>query len=968
MNPMEPTVSWTASSLEGRLVAFEAAWRDGLVPDLSSYLVSLAGGTGSLVADECSQFVALDLEYRWRSANLALTGGVPARPRLEHYLGRLPCLDVSEQTILELTAAEYRVRRLWGDSPPKAEYLWRFPHLAALLPETLAQVDRELSDELGDEHLPTASPSEEPPTFPCAAVADRDPPPIEGLVYLGVLGRGGMGVVYKAFDLKLGREVAVKTIPTDLEVTREEHGRFREEAAAVARINHPNILTIHAVGESRGRPYLVIECLEGGTLSDRIKTGPMPARDVALLAQTLALAIQEAHDRGIIHRDLKPSNILFTASGRPKIGDFGLAKRIDDQSARTATGVILGTPSYMAPEQTLGRSREVGPAADVHALGAMIYHMLTGRPPFIGESPVETIRLVLETEPRSLRSFRPGLARDLETICLKCLEKSPVKRYSSARELALDLGRFLAGEPVRARRLGSPGRLMKWTRRHPWQSALAASVVLAVAVVLGLVARHDRALRAQILRTESKAAEARRNYLQARQTIHAMLERTGDTSLFGTPRMLDLRHDLLEHAVRFHDAILAGADLGDPLMLADAAQTLSDNSVSLLILGRSDEAIASGRRAAWLYERLNQSHPDDVESRVAWIRCLARLATEVPPKDAPNKSVLLGRKAVELADSLLEQKGDDHQLLELAAMAHHDHALALAATNHPDQAIAEYERAVELRSRIDLKAWPEAAFTLAESLTNLAVVHWTHGRFEEAEKSLRRAWDLLRGTRTTRESDRGVMALGSVATNLSGVLNSDPGKLEQSIQISGEAIGPLEAYLKHEPNDAYARPNCLRLHGNRAIALQGLGRHRESLREWTRVVELADPPVPIGYHLSVGLESIAAGDRDAAERIADRITIEPGQSIADRYNAACVLALLAKGVGDDPKLAPGERTKQAEARIAKAFEWLEATRDLGFFRDPANRKSTREDSDLAILRDRPEFQALVAEPSGSPNK
>ncbi len=952
------------SSLEGRLVAFEQAWRGGRAPDLALYLGPFGEDGGrTLPADACLQFVALDLEYRWRSASVETTSASPARPRLEHYLARFPALAGGEHAILDLAAAEYRVRRLWGDAPSTAEYAARFPGMADRLPEALAQVDLEILAEMKQDPGPSPATTAEPPTFPCVAIDDRGPPPIEGLGYMGVLGRGGMGVVYKAFDMKLGREVAVKTIPADVEVSSEERRRFQEEASAVARINHPNIVTIHTVGESRGRPYLVIECLEGGTLSDRLKTGPLPAREAAELAQTLALAIQEAHDRGVVHRDLKPSNILFTTSGRAKIGDFGLAKQIDGQSARTATGVILGTPSYMAPEQALGRSREVGPAADVHALGAVLYHMLTGRPPFVGESPVETMKLVAENEPLSLRRVRPGLARDLETICLRCLEKTPTKRYSSARELALDLGRFLAGEPVRARRLGPGARLVKWARRHPWQSALAASVIGAVAVVLGLVARHDRALRAQIVRTDAKAAEARRNYRQARQTIHAMLERTGDASLFGTPKLLDLRHDLLEQALRFHEAILAEADPGDPRVLADEAETLSDNSSYLIYLGRVDEAIASGRRAADLYERLDRMHPIDLESRVGWIKCLARLATTVSYTDDPDRSVEAGRQAVELADSLLKSKGDDRETLELAAMAHHDRAMALAATKHPDLAIAEYERAIELRSRIDLKAWPESAYTIAESLTNLAVIHWSHGRLDQAAKTLRRAWNLVHGIQTTRERDRGMMVIASIAINLSGILNQAPATLEESIQIADAATAPLEAYLKREPNDAIARSNCLSLHGNRALALQRIGRHRESAQEWTRVVELADPPGRFPYRVGASLEYFAAGDPESAERIADAITIEPGQPAVDRYNAACVHARLASAVRADPKLAGAARTKKVEARIARALEWLEAARDLGYFRDPANRKDAREDSDLVILRDRPRFQALVAEPA-----
>lgn len=959
---MESTLGFRETTLDGRLAAFEQAWRFGRAPELADHLSAFGEADErpkAAKANEYSQFIALDIEYRWRSANVQRSGSVPARPRLEYYLARFPELAASDPSVLELAAAEYRARRIWGDNPDRADYLARFPHLADQLLETLAKMD----DEIAREREPDPARPLDPPTFPCDVVDDVGPPPIQGLTYNGVVGRGGMGVVYKAFDSKLGREVAVKTTPADVEASSEERRRFHDEAFAVARINHPHILTIHAVGETRGRPFLVIEYLEGGSLSDRLRTGPLPAREAAVLLQTLALAIQEAHDRGIVHRDLKPSNILFTASGIPKICDFGLAKRLEGESARTATGAILGTPSFMAPEQAQGRSREIGPRSDVYSLGAIFYHALTGRPPFLGESPIETLKLVAETDPLTPRRIRPGLARDLDTICLKCLDKNPAKRYATARELADDLGRFLEGKLVRARRLGPIARLAKWTRRHPWQSALAASVFVAGGIVLGLVARHDRLLRAEVHRTEAQAALARLNYDQARETIRAMIKRANNDDMVGTPRLLELRHDLVEQALAFHQTILAQGDSDDPRVMADAASALSEDAVYLSGLGRAREAETYARRAIGLFETLHRRHPGDLESRKAWAECLARLATGLIHDSTPAERIDFGRRAVDLVAALRAQNPEDMSLPELEGMARHDHAMALWGSKRSEEAIAEYESAIAIRSRLDPKSHPNAVHTISGSLTNMGIIYWTTGRLDQAERTLRRAWDSL-GAQAEAPAGRtrGLLARWQVALNLSGVLN-DLGRPIDSVQLTTEALATLDAYLKQDPNDAECRSISRMLHGNRAIALGRLNRHRESAQDWQRLVSLSDPPVPLAHRIAFAIESLAAGDRPTAEGVADQITFETARSAVDRYNAACVFCLIAQSARDDKALPEAQKARLVAKRLDQAIFWLKAAGELGYFAEAAVRAAARKDADLDLIRDHPDYRALVAEPA-----
>jgi serine/threonine protein kinase/Tfp pilus assembly protein PilF len=304
-------------------------------------------------------------------------------------------------------------------------------------------------------------------------------PRIASYDLLGVLGEGGMGVVYRARQRGLNRLVAVKMIRGTGRGHPGHLARIRIEAEAVARIRHPNIIQIFEIGEADGEPFVSLELLEGGSLDDRLAGTPQPGGVVAALLITLARAVQVAHDAGIVHRDLKPSNVLFTGDGTPKITDFGLAKRLESDSRQTESGQIMGSPSYMAPEQARGHAKEVGPAADVYALGAILYEMLTGRPPFKGETPVETVRQVVEDEVVPPSRLVPRVARDLETICLQCLQKEPSRRYGSARSLAEDLQNYLTGRPVAARRTPLCERGLKLALRHPLAATLLALGLLA---------------------------------------------------------------------------------------------------------------------------------------------------------------------------------------------------------------------------------------------------------------------------------------------------------------------------------------------------------------------------------------------------------------------------------------------------------------------------------------------------------
>jgi serine/threonine-protein kinase len=348
------------------------------------------------------------------------------------------------------------------------------------------------------------------------------PGTVAGYEILGELGRGAMGVVYKARQRGLKRLVALKMILAGDHASDRDLARFRAEAESVARLQHANIVQIYEVGDEDGLPFFSLEFVDGTPLSKKVRGTPLPARQAAELLRLLAEAMDYAHRHGVVHRDLKPSNVLLTSGGVPKISDFGLAKQVEEDSGQTRSGTVLGTPSYMAPEQAEGRIKEVGPLSDVYGLGAILYELLTGRAPFRGDTVLETLRQVREQEPVPPHLLQPKVPRDLETICLKCLQKERTKRYGSAADLGEDLRRFLAGEPIRARPVSGPERLARWCRRNPGVAGLAGTVALLLvaiaAVSLGFawkVSRQNDELVRSNQAEEKARREAERNEKQA---------------------------------------------------------------------------------------------------------------------------------------------------------------------------------------------------------------------------------------------------------------------------------------------------------------------------------------------------------------------------------------------------------------------------------------------------------------------
>jgi WD40 repeat protein len=552
MSAAHPSDSDRGSHVAEIVERFETAWQRGQRPALADYLPA----DGPERRPALVELVHVDLERRLKAGEFV---------RVEAYLEYYPELAEDPGVVIELLAAEWRQRRRHEPQLRLDGYRRRFPHLGDALEARLdGQADSDAAAEpatlpprpSADSETPTVPPNDPDATHytprppePSAA-ASLQWPDVSGYEILRELGRGGMGVVYQARQIQLNRLVALKMILAGAYAGESELARFRTEAEAVARLQHPNIVQIHEVGEADGKPFFSLEYCAGGSLSAKLDGTPLPPQDAARLVETLARAMDAAHRAGIIHRDLKPANILLTFSGRsqtgvgqaapaplserplnehtPKITDFGLAKKLDSGSGQTASGAILGTPSYMAPEQAGGQNKAVGPLADVYALGAILYELLTGRPPFKAATAMDTLFLVLSQEPVPPRALQPKLPRDLETICLKCLHKEAKKRYASAADLAEDLRRFGASEPIQARPVGRWERGVKWAKRRPAVAGLLAALVLAALGLAGggawFTINLQRALGVADDERD-KAVEAREQAQEERQ--HAEDEKRG---------------------------------------------------------------------------------------------------------------------------------------------------------------------------------------------------------------------------------------------------------------------------------------------------------------------------------------------------------------------------------------------------------------------------------------------------------
>jgi serine/threonine protein kinase len=515
---------------------------------------------------------------------------------------------------------------------------------------------------------------------------------IGGYEILQELGRGGMGIVYKANDSRLKRTVALKMIWAGSSANADELVRFRGEAEMVAQLQHPNIVQIYEIGMHDSQPFIVFEFVDGGNLADRIQGKPQAPRQAAEMIETLARAISLAHQQHIIHRDLKPANVLLTRTGVLKITDFGLAKQLGHSLGLSRTGDVMGTPSYMSPEQAAGQLNNLGPATDIYSLGAILYELLTGRPPFRGVTMFETLEQVRSAEPAPLSKLVPKLHRDLGTICLKCLQKNPTKRYHSALELAEDLRRWLEGDVIRARPVTRWEKVWRSVRRHPWQTAAAlASILMLIAVALLGLSYREQTLNQELHQEKSRREEeqkaAQAKYLRVQEEKEAELRKQHNLMQQAMDKILTLVHEdgplsrqggldpLYAELLVFYEKLILQQEenkYADFPKLAQACFTLGE---LLSRGGKNDKAFGAYAKARREYERLAQSpEPEQVSQQLHYRHQVARTYLQEGRLRYNLGEITLAQKAADIACQQLTTlgvAGDNADCLRDLAEAHH---------------------------------------------------------------------------------------------------------------------------------------------------------------------------------------------------------------------------------------------------------------------------------------------------------
>lgn len=680
-----------------------------------------------------------------------------------------------------------------------------------------------------------------PASSPRPETASREPGEMFGRYrLLAELGRGGMGIVYRAEDPQLKRTVALKVLLDNRFADPIQCTRFQREAEALAQLHHPAIVSIHEVGTHDGRPFLALEYVPGGTLAHRLRGQPQPIAESVALMVRLVGAVQHAHTLGIVHRDLKPGNVLIGDDlASAKISDFGLARRMDEHGL-TETGAILGTPGYLAPEQTVGSGSTVGPTADIYSLGAILYEMLTGRPPFRGENLLETLELARTTDPVAPRRLRSSIPRNLETITLKCLQRDPRKRYTNAADLLADLERFQRGEPIHARRASWPERLTRWTRRNPMATALIV-VFLGAAISLAISQRRtQRALdRAEANESRAKDASERANvnYRAARDALEKILSRTSSPGQKEVPGLRSLSRKQREDALEFYLAVAERAD-DDPAIKQDVAQSRYIAATLQADFGRIDEARANAREAERLFGEL-VAH-DATNPRVRFGYLDAYLFMTMYSEPGVDRGARL-RQAITLAEELVSDFPDDPGSHSAQAIVLNNCGYDAYRNKQPDA--EKYFRASVAAHEKRLSLTPNdrhAQVATAGALLNLHLVAHQLGRPDVMQLG-DRADDLLLKAHRADPSDHFILArLGDHRTNRAYSL-FNAGQEARALSSLTEVIDLLEAAHKNEPQFEVLKNALYTTNGARAEVCAALKKNDLCVASWRRVVELAPP-------------------------------------------------------------------------------------------------------------------------------
>ena len=825
---------------------------------------------------------------------------------------------------------------------------------------------------------------------------------VPGYEIVGELGRGGMGVVYKARQIGLNRWVALKMVLAAAHASQHQLDRFITEAKAVADLQHPNIVQIYENGEHDGLPFFSLEFVGGGSLDAKVHRKPQPPRDAAHMVETLAQAMQYAHERGVIHRDLKPANILLTVDGIPKITDFGLAKRLAEDSGQTKSGTLMGTPNYMAPEQARGEVQQVGPLADVYTLGAILYELLTGRPPFQGATVLETVKQVTNEEPVPPSRLQPPVPRDLETICLKCLQKDMGKRYGSARLLADDLRRFLSDEPILARPVSNWERLTRWCRRNPRVAALVGTVaILLIVVACGSLAFAYR-LSEEKARTEEQKQIAERNAASEKSAREEadqnakLAERRAQEALqaqeLGSQQASNALETIYKVVTAVNEKLRTVPDTGalqknlTELVMArldkvskDAANSgKADRTMGLALqdmgrfyeqMGRTKEQTEVFERSLEIFNRLIQEYPEEdwnkFNAAISY-DYLGEIGREIEPD--PAKLFEIYNRALRIRKQLATEIHNPEvtlfKRLRALAVSYVKPAALAIEVGDPGLALIYARKALKASEEAieeDPKQTADRFELLSSSNFFLARAEWHLGMEAEARKHLKECLRLRQqwmdsqklNLQPKRELARAYEALGD--------LEMEAHRVQAALEAYQKAQELFNGLAQKDRDNPELQWYVANVDYNLGVVYQALGNAKAAKEHFTaclktRQVLFKSDDKNVQRKIELLLVQARTGQpREAAKAAQEVIAFAPKHP-GKLFQAACGLALCAPAVTSDPLKSPPTNDQVPKSDYAdQALAALRQAVASGF----KDTKALETNPDLEPLRSYPAYKDFL---------
>jgi tetratricopeptide (TPR) repeat protein len=789
-----------------------------------------------------------------------------------------------------------------------------------------------------------------------------------GYEILEMVGRGGMGVVYRARQIDLDRVVAFKQIQGD--IGADDMARFRAEASAMARLKHPNIVQVYDVGEQDARPYIACEFIDGGL--DRYLTGePLPFRAACRLVATLAGAVQAAHDQGVVHRDLKPSNVLmaggnpgssnppgesFWERAVPKVADFGLAKLLDEDQTCTRSGALVGTPAYMAPEQAGGRGDEVGPRTDVYALGVILYETLTGRRPFQGSTITETLELVRTAEPVPPRRCRGGLPRDVDIICLKCLEKDPRHRYATAAELADDLERLLAGEPIRARPVPAAERALKWVRRRPALAGLLLMAALAVSAGVAGTTWHVHRLRAEVERANKSEAEAMLSFRQGYQALDHVIRELTDASSH-SPAWRELNNRIWTQSLGFFEGVLKDADESNPEVRLAKGMLLIYTGSLHVCQGQSERALDDFRLSRERLQAIERQQPGNPEVRYHLAHCHFWTGTaQYDLKQTAQAERSYGR-AIEIESDLLAAGASFERLKHRLARTREALAGLYFHSDRKEMAGREYEAALSLRREIAARdpLDNENRARFCEAAEQLVWRYLEKSQRDRAEACLQEA---VRIAGDDASQSLWIKAAVAELHRRWSLLEFEKGQLDRAVEHCSLAVAKLHDIKSQDPLAPVAA-NLAATIRLKAWCLSRAGRTDEAFAAWGEAIAEAAGAERGFYRSERALERAIVGAHVAAAAEADQIASHADLPAHQLIHLARVYSRSIEEADHDTQL-PAEDASQIKAEYAAHAVVCLRRVEPGWLATPGRLAELENDVQLAALRATTDFQAWRA--------